>query len=99
MEPNTEFPPSDPLEPAAVEDAADPPSPPAPIVTVYSPGEVEIGKDVAVLYAPAPPPPLPMPYPLAPPPPPPMTRYSTSAGYVPSSLTSKVPDDVKMCAL
>jgi hypothetical protein len=71
-------------------------APPAPTVIVY---EVELtGKEVPSTKPPAPAPPLP-PCPellLSPPPPPPaMIRYSTSPG----SVTSKVPNEVKMCAL
>ena len=94
IESNTE---STPGSPAALEFA---PPPPPPIVTVYEPGEVDTGNAAPangcparfVLKPPAPPPP---PFPRPPPPPPATQRYSTSAGKVPSALTSKVPDDVK----
>jgi len=76
-------------------------APPAPMVTVYG-LVVETGNDVAVLNPPAPPPPPPE-EPKTdvepPPPPPPTTRYSTLDPKVPNELTSKVPDEVKICAL
>ena len=49
-----------------------------------------------VLTPPAPPPP---PWEYPPPPPPATTRYSTDAGYDPSSVTVNIPDEVKTCAL
>jgi hypothetical protein len=56
-----------------------------------------------VLKPPAPPPPPAAYEPLteAPPPPPPpaTTRYSTVSPKSPGALTSKVPDEIKMCAL
>jgi hypothetical protein len=80
------------------------PPPPAPIVTVYGPGETGYDGPVKgleevlttpgrlVLNPPAPPPPA---YHPAPPPPPPaMTRYSTEV--IVGSVIVKVPDEVKI---
>ena len=90
-----------------------PPTPPPPIWTEKGAGNEPgfTGNDDPtagygarlVFIPPAPPPPAPA-YPgdaiTAPPPPPPATtRYSTVSPKPPIALTSKVPDDVKMCDL
>ena len=67
--------------------------PPAPTITAY--GEAETG--VVPVAVPPPPPPPALWFP--PPPPPATTSYSTASPKVPGAVTSKVPDEVKMCDL
>jgi hypothetical protein len=107
--PNEEDPPSVPSFPVEVVGIT-PPLPPAPIVTVNGAGkdagigtvapwfwDVGMLKDPGLTNSPPAPPPPPA---LDPPPPPPATtRYSSVSPKVPGSVTSKVPDEVKMCAL
>ena len=84
-----------------------PPTPPAPIVTVYEVADTDnaVSKEPPppVLspvtderYPPAPPPP---PFLFPPAPPPATTTYSTDVGRLPTEDTANVPDEVKICAL
>ena len=71
------------------------PLPPAPIVTVY--GYV-VDTEYPVVTRNPPPPPPPPSLPAAPPQQP-TVRISTVSPKLPEAVTSKVPDEVKICAL